>query len=410
EKLLIRASFVYFQVRCLSWTPHGKAKRAIAQPCNTFLYDELEIELQPQHLRQPKPETAGLQFGKHFADHMFESFWRRDSGWSQAKICPIHALQMHPAAKVLHYAQELFEGMKAYRGTDGRIRLFRPELNIQRLLNSAERLGLPTFDAQEFLRCLMRLVDVDRDWVPRTPMSSLYIRPTFFGVEPTLGIARSSEAFLYVITGPVESYYGSTGIKPVGLLADPKYVRAWPGGTGDKKLGCNYAPTLAVQKDAERLGLHQVLWLFGAEQEITEVGAMNVFIFLRNKDGEPELITPPLSGIILPGITRRSVLDLTREWNEFKVSERKVTMQDLREALDEGRLIEMFGCGTACIIAPIDRIFYRQENHSEELLLPTMKNEWHLHARIMRTLQDIHYGVVDHPWSLEVDHNTGEWF
>ncbi|XP_022653815.1 branched-chain-amino-acid aminotransferase, cytosolic-like isoform X2 [Varroa destructor] len=389
-------------VRCLSWTPHGEVKREIARPSHTFVYDNLDIELQPTHLRQRKPETAGLQFGKHFADHMFESYWRRDSGWSQPKICPVHALQMHPAAKVLHYAQELFEGMKAYRGHDGKIRLFRPELNVQRLLASAKRLGLPAFDPQEFLRCLVRLVDVDRDWVPTSPLSALYIRPTFFGVEPTLGVHRSSEAFLYVITGPVGGYY-NTRSRGVSLLADPQYVRAWPGGTGDKKLGCNYAPTLAVQREAERLGLEQVLWLFGPEQQITEVGAMNVFVFLRNRDGEPELITPPLSGIILPGITRRSVLDLVRQWNEFKVTERTITIFELREALNEGRVLEMFGSGTAVLISPVERIVHRQNNRCEDLYIPTMQNEWQLHARITRKLQDIQRGVIDHPWALEID-------
>ncbi|XP_003736975.1 branched-chain-amino-acid aminotransferase, cytosolic [Galendromus occidentalis] len=389
-------------LRCLSWTPQGEVKREIARPSHTFVHDDLDIEIQPPHLRQKKPESAALQFGKHFADHMFESYWTRDSGWSQPKICPVHALQMHPAAKVLHYAQELFEGMKAFRGQDGRVRLFRPELNMERLLNSAERLGLPTFDPQEFLKCLMRLVEIDRDWVPSTPMSSLYIRPTFFGVEPTLGVARSSEAFLYVITGPVGAYY-ATGVKPVSLLADPQYVRAWPGGTGDKKLGCNYAPTLAVQKEADSLGLQQVLWLFGPDQQITEVGAMNIFVFLRSKDGEPELVTPPLSGIILPGIVRRSVLDMTRDWNLFKVSERPICMSELREALDEGRVMEMFGCGTACSISPIGRIYHRQNGHADDLLIPTMQSEWQLHARIMETLTNIQYGVVDHPWSLEID-------
>lgn len=160
-------------------------------------------------------------------------------------------------------------------------------------------------------------------------MSSLYLRPTFCGIEPTLGINRSLEALLYIIAGPVGAYY-ATGVKPVSLLADPQYVRAWPGGTGDKKLGCNYAPTLAVQREAEKLGLNQVLWLFGPDQQITEVGAMNVYVFLRNKDGEHELVTPALSGIILPGITRRSIIDLTREWNEFKVSALRSCMRGIK--------------------------------------------------------------------------------
>lgn len=372
---------------------------------HTFFYKDLKIEESPKNPCLNRPQAKHFPFGTIFSDHMLESNWKLGSGWGQPKIVPFHLIQLHPAAKVLHYAQELFEGLKAYRGRDERIRLFRPELNIERMLASADRLQLPTFDAQEFLRCLMRLVDVDRGWVPCTPMSSLYIRPTLFGIEPTLGLGKSNEAYFYVIMGPVDAYYG-TGVMPISLLADPRYVRAWPGGTGDRKVGCNYAPTLSVQSEAENLGLQQVLWLFGDNAQITEVGAMNVFVFLRDKDDTPELVTPPLNGIILPGITRRSVLDIAREWNEFKVSERMITMSELREAHREGRLIEMFGSGTACVILPIKRILYRTNSCTEDLFIPTMESKEQLHTRIMRCLQDIQYGVVNHPWSVVVEEHA----
>lgn len=386
---------------CLSSKPSAESKGDIVQPDNTFTFNDLEIQLQPRHLRRKKPNDNSLPFGKYFADHMFESYWTKDSGWGKPKICAFHDLQIHPAAKVLHYAHSLFEGMKAYRGLDGKIRLFRPELNVKRLLSSAKRLALPAFDAQEFLRCLIRLVNIDKYWVPTAPLSSLYIRPAFMGIQPTLGVGPSCEALLYVITGPVGSYH-STCVEAVGLLADSKYVRSWPGGTGDKKLGCNYASTISVQMDASAMGLQQVLWLYGEDQQITEVGAMNIFVLLRGKDGVPELVTPPLNGLVLPGITRMSILDLTREWNEFKVSERIITLGELKEALKEDRLMEVFGCGTACVISPVDKIVHRRGKQLEELYIPTMKSELALYARITKSITDIQYGIVGHPWSLEV--------
>ncbi|OQR72481.1 branched-chain-amino-acid aminotransferase, partial [Tropilaelaps mercedesae] len=355
----------------------------------------------PEKFQAPKPDAANIDFGKTFSDHMLECSWTDSTGWCQPRICPMHAIELHPAAKVLHYAQEAFEGMKAYRASNGRILLFRPELNIERLLGSAERLGLPTFDGQEYLRCLKKFISIDREWVPDIPMTALYIRPTYLGVEPALGVARSSDALFYTIAGPVRPYY--TSAKPISLLADPQYVRAWPGGTGDKKLGCNYAPTLIIQKDVEGVGMQQVLWLFGEDQQITEMGAMNVFVLLEDKNGEPELVTPPLNGLILPGITRRSIIELAREWKQCRVSERSITMFELRKTSGEGRLLEMFGTGTACTVLPIDRIVHRQNNQREELHVPTMESKYQMHAQLLQAMLDIQYGVIDHPWSVLVE-------
>ncbi|CAN8003147.1 unnamed protein product [Ixodes pacificus] len=366
------------------WNAAGQPKQAPQEAGASFMYSDLDVELVPASRRRPKPDPSTLVFGKEFSDHMLRIEWSLSKGWSKPKIAEVRDLVLHPAAKVFHYAQELFEGMKAYRGEDDKVRLFRPDANVRRLLNSADRLGLPKFHSEEFLKCLMKLISIEKDWVPKYPMSSLYIRPTFIGIEPSLGVAKSNEAMLFVLTGPVGPYY-STGMKPVSLLADPKYVRAWPGGTGDSKLGCNYAPTLMVQQEAERQKLQQVLWLFGEDEQITEVGAMNVMILLKNKAGETELVTPPLSGIILPGVTRMSILDLTREWNEFKVSERKITMAEVRETLKEGRLLEMFGCGTACVICPIERLVHR----GEDLYIPTMEQKNSLVNRILKAITDI---------------------
>uniref|UniRef100_A0A1E1XA98 branched-chain-amino-acid transaminase n=1 Tax=Amblyomma aureolatum TaxID=187763 RepID=A0A1E1XA98_9ACAR len=381
-----------------SWSAADQPKKDAEKAGPTFLFSDLEVELAPAADRKPKPDPSTLLFGQAMSDHMFTVKYTDTQGWDKPKISPLRNLELHPASKVLHYAQELFEGLKAYRGHDDKIRLFRPDMNIRRLLNSAARIDLPKFDGDEFLKCLSKLVSIEKDWVPKHPMSSLYIRPTFIGIEPTLGVARSNEALLFIILSPVGPYF-RTGIKPVSLLADPKYVRAWPGGTGDKKLGCNYAPTLMVQNEAEKLNLQQVLWLFGEDEQVTEVGAMNVMVLLKNRDGGTELVTPPLSGIILPGVTRQSVLDLTREWNEFKVSERKITMAEIREAIKEKRILEMFGCGTACVICPIERLYHRGEN----LHIPTMEQSSPLASRILKAITDIQYGIVPHSWAVEVE-------
>lgn len=381
-----------------AWNAAGKPKQEPEQPVSSFMFNDLQVELVPESRRKPKPDPSKLLFGKEMSDHMFQASWTSDDGWAKPKISELQNLVLHPAAKVLHYAQELFEGMKAYRGQDGKIRLFRPDLNVRRMLASAARLEFPKFRGEEFMKCLMKLVSIEKDWVPDFPMSSLYIRPTIIGIEPSLGVARSSHVLLFIITCPVGPYF-TTGIKPVSLLADPQYVRAWPGGTGDKKLGCNYAPTLMVQQEAEKRGLQQVLWLYGEDEQVTEVGAMNVMVLLKNKSGETELVTPPLSGIILPGVTRQSVLDLTREWNEFKVSERKITMAEVREALKEDRLLEMFGCGTACVICPIERLVHR----GDDLYIPTMEQKDPLATRVLKAITDIQYGVVPHSWAVEVN-------
>jgi branched-chain amino acid aminotransferase len=291
--------------------------------------------------------------------------------------------------------------MKAYRGVDGRIRIFRPEMNMARMNASAHRAGLPTFEATEFIKCMSRLVTIDQEWVPHTESASLYLRPTLIGIEPTLGVASSDSALLYTILSPVSGYFEKSEKKSSGvsLLADPRYTRAWPGGVGDRKMGSNYAPTIQIQKIATDMGLHQVLWLYGEDHQVTEVGAMNVFVLMVNEQGERELITPPLNGLILPGITRDSVLHLAREWRQFKVSERPVTMPEIKKALYENRVLEMFGTGTACIVSPIERIFYMGEN----LLIPTMDHQEPVFKQILSTLTDIQYGKIKHPWSIAID-------
>eukprot|EP00106_Octopus_bimaculoides_P016821 XP_014784263.1 PREDICTED: branched-chain-amino-acid aminotransferase, cytosolic-like [Octopus bimaculoides] len=296
------------------------------------------------------------------------------------------------------FSLQLFEGMKAYRGLDNRIRLFRPMENMNRMNNSAQRVSLPTFDGRELIECIKKLVSIDADWVPSTPGDTLYIRPTLIGTEPTLGVSPPNKALLFVIASPVGPYF-PTGIKPVTLMADPRYVRSWPGGPGEYKIGSNYAPTLLPQVEAFQQNCQQVLWLFGEDHQLTEVGTMNLFIYWINDDGEKELITPPLNGLILPGVTRRSLLELARGWNEFKVSEKEVNMKKFLTALKEKRIIEVFGAGTACVVCPVERILFNEEKFA----LPTMDNGAELTNRFLSTLMDIQFGRVEHKWSEIVE-------
>ncbi|EPB79008.1 branched-chain-amino-acid transaminase [Ancylostoma ceylanicum] len=341
---------------------------------DTFYHKDLQIKEAKPDQRRPLPKEGDqLGFGALFSDHMLETDYT-GSEWTKPIIHPYGNFSIDPASKVFHYACELFEGMKAYRGEDGRIRLFRPELNMARMRRSAARSSLPDFDGKELLECIKELIRLDQAWVPTQKGASLYIRPTIIATEPMLGVHTSKTAKLFVITGPAGAYFNT--FAPVSLLADPQYIRAAKGGVGAFKMGCNYAPTLKLGEVAKEKGCHQVLWLAGPEHHVTEAGAMNVFLFWKNEQGEDELITASLeSGIILPGVTRQSILELSREMGGFKVTERDFTMNELMKAIKEKRVHEMFGAGTAVVVTPIDRILYDIEGREEELKLPLMDSE-----------------------------------
>ncbi|CRK96718.1 CLUMA_CG010038, isoform A [Clunio marinus] len=384
-----------------SYYPTSKPFKHAPEVGDQFTHSQLAVRLAAPHQLHPKPDADDLVFGKHFTDHMLKiAYHRRLGGWQKPEIMPMENLVLHPAAKVFHYAVELFEGMKAYRGVDGRIRIFRPEMNMARMNASAQRSGLPTFEGDEFIKCMSRLVTIDQEWVPHTEAASLYLRPTLIGIEPTLGVASSDSALLYTILSPVGGYFtaGATSMG-VSLLADPRYTRAWPGGVGDRKMGSNYAPTIQIQKEATAQGLQQVLWLYGEDHQVTEVGTMNFFMLMVNEQGERELITPPLNGLILPGITRDSILHLARDWKQFKVTERTITMFEVKKALYENRILEMFGAGTACVVSPIERIYYMGEN----LMIPTLDHDEPVWKQICTTLTDIQYGKIKHPWGVTID-------
>ncbi|XP_042325207.1 branched-chain-amino-acid aminotransferase, cytosolic isoform X1 [Sceloporus undulatus] len=383
----------------------------------TESFKAADLIINPSTTLKEKPDPNGLVFGTVFTDNMLFIEWSLTSGWEAPHIKPLENLSLHPAVSAFHYAVEprglteakllqmlwlneytLFEGMKAYRGVDGKIRLFRPRLNMDRMLRSAVRATLPGFDKEELLECIRKLVEVEKEWVPYSTSASLYIRPTLIGTEPSLGVKKPSKALLYVILSPVGPYFSSGTFNPISLWADPKYVRAWKGGTGDCKLGGNYGSSIYAQREAMELGCQQVLWLYGDEHQITEVGTMNLFLYWRNEDGEEELATPPLDGIILPGVTRQSILDLARKWEEFKVSERYITMSDLKAALKDNRVKEMFGAGTACVVCPISTILYLGEN----LHIPTMENGPQIATRFLNQLSDIQYGREDSEWTVVV--------
>ncbi|KAL1983581.1 hypothetical protein VTN96DRAFT_10241 [Rasamsonia emersonii] len=345
-----------------------------------------------------------LVFGKTFTDHMLTIEWTATDGWQAPRITPYQNLSLDPATCVFHYAFECFEGMKAYKDKNGRIRLFRPNKNMERLNKTSARIALPTVDGEAFTKLIAEFVKVDSRFIPEQRGYSLYLRPTMIGTQKTLGVGPPGSALLYVIASPVGPYY-PTGFKAVSLEATDYAVRAWPGGVGDKKLGANYAPCIVPQKQAASRGFQQNLWLFGEEEYVTEVGTMNLFMAILNKEtGQKELITAPLDGTILEGVTRDSVLALARERlapEGWVISERKVRMSELAEASAEGRLLEVFGSGTAAIVSPVRSIGYKgkllncglKENEEAGPIASQMKN-W---------IEAIQYGDEEHEWSYIVE-------
>ena len=291
-------------------------------------------------------EEASLGFGKRFTDHMF--MMNYDNGeWHDARIVPYQRLSLDPSCSVLHYAQEIFEGLKAYRADDGRILMFRAKDNAQRLNNSARRLCMPEIDI-DFNYEAMR--QVERDWVPHSAGTSLYLRPTMIAVDEALGVHAAHSYLYYIICSPSGAYY-KAGLAPIRIRVEDKYVRAVRGGTGSAKTGGNYVASLAAQVKAHDEGYSQVLWLDGVERKyIEEVGAMNIFFVIDN-----EIVTPMLQGSILPGITRKSTIELCKSWG-MKVSERRIDIQEIADAYDAGKLQEVFGTGTAAVISPVGHL------------------------------------------------------
>lgn len=330
--------------------------------------------------------------------------WTEAEGWGVPEIKPFQNLSLSPSASVLHYAFECFEGLKAYRDSEDKVRIFRPDRNMARLNSSAERICLPTFDSDTMIRLISEFVKVEKNLIPNQKGFSLYLRPTMIGTEATLNVAGPNRALLYVIASPVGPYY-PTGFKAVRLEATDYAVRAWPGGVGNKKLGANYAPCIKPQREAAARGYQQNLWLFGEEGNITEVGTMNAFfVFKDTATGKKELVTAPLDGTILEGVTRDSILALAREKldpKEWTVSERYCTIHEVAKKSETGELVEAFGAGTAAVVSPIKEIGWNEKQI--QVPLQDGKQAGPLTELVAEWIGDIQYGRVDHPWSLVIE-------
>ena len=308
----------------------------------------LEIKVTRTTTPKAKPaDETKLGFGKIFTDHMFLMNYDEGQGWHDARIVPYGPIALDPAAMCLHYGQEVFEGMKAYKTATGKIQLFRPEKNFERLNVSNERLCIPQINEADCIEAVKALVEIDKDWIPEEKNTSLYIRPFIFAADAHVGVHPAKHLYFVIILSPVGAYYPK-GLDPVDIYVEDKYVRAVKGGMGFTKTGGNYAASLKAQDEAEKKGYTQVLWLDGVERKyIEEVGTMNVFFVIGD-----EIITPELSGSILSGITRMSVIELLKS-KGYKVVERKLSIQEVYEAHANGTLKESFGTGTAAVISPI---------------------------------------------------------
>ncbi len=309
----------------------------------------MEIRIEKTKCPKQKPSGA-LGFGKIFTDHMFEMDYDPQNGWHDARITPYHDLVLSPACVVFHYAQEMFEGMKAYKDANGNIRLFRPMKNIERMNNTNVRMCIPQVDPQDALQAITETVKLDADWIPTEPGTSLYIRPFIIATDVGLGVHPSKHYKFVIILAPSGSYYAA-GLAPVKIIVEDEYVRAVRGGTGFAKVGGNYAASLIGQEKAEQMGYAQVLWLDGITHTyIDEVGAMNVFFVIDGK-----IVTPQLEGNILPGVTRDSTIAFLRH-KGYDVQERRISIQEVYDAHKNGHLEEMFGTGTAAVISPVGEL------------------------------------------------------
>lgn len=353
-----------------------------------------KITIQKNQNPKVKPDQSNLGFGQYFSDHMFILDYNQEKGWHDARIVPYGPLPMDPSTMVFHYGQAIFEGLKAYKTKEGKITLFRPEMNMKRINNSNVRMSIPQIDVDAAVEAVKTLVSIDRDWIPTEPGTSLYIRPFIIATDPYLGVRASNTYKFIIILSPSGAYYPS-GINPVKILIENEYVRAVRGGTGFAKTPANYAASLKAQDIAHDKGYVQVLWLDGVERKyIEEVGSMNVFF----KIGD-EVVTPSLDGSILPGITRDSVIHLLKHWG-IKVSERKLSVRELYDAHAEGKLIEAFGTGTAAVISPMGEL-----NWDGNVITVNDGKIGDLSRRLYDTITGIQSGSVkdEFNWLTEVE-------
>jgi len=354
---------------------------------------DIRVEKKSSDLLKAKPDESSLGFGKHMTDHMFVMLFDEKIGWHDAAIKPYENFSLDPAAMILHYGQAIFEGLKAYRGKDNKIYLFRPTDNLKRMNISAARMCMPEIPVDDVLTAMKKLVAIDEDWVPKAEGATLYIRPTMIATEAGLGVRPATQYIFFIIKSPVGAYYPE-GFNPVKIFVTDKYIRAVAGGVGNVKTAGNYAASIMAAVEAQKLGYTQVLWLDAIERKyIEEVGTMNIFFLIND-----ELITPPLSGSILPGITRDSVLRLTKDWG-LKVSEKRITIDEVLAANKNGSLQEIFGTGTAAVISPVGELNYKGQ-------ICTINNgkTGDLAQKLFDELQAIQNGYKKDPynWVVEV--------
>ncbi|MCF0143058.1 MAG: branched-chain amino acid aminotransferase [Parasporobacterium sp.] len=353
------------------------------------------MEIKVERTQNPKAKPTGaLGFGKIFTDHMFVMDYEEGKGWFNPRVIPYQSFEMDPASVVFHYGQTMFEGLKAYKGEDGQIYLFRPDMNAKRANRSNERLCIPELPEEYFIEGVKAVVDVDKDWIPTEPGTSLYVRPFIIPTDVFLGVAPSATYKYIVILSPSGAYYAE-GLAPVGIWIEDEYVRAVRGGMGFAKTGGNYACSLIGQVKAHADGYSQVLWLDGVERKyIEEVGAMNIFFKIGGK-----IVTPMLQGSILPGITRDSVLTLCREWG-MEVEERRISVEELIEAQKSGALEEVFGTGTAAVISPVGKLRYK-----DDVMVIGDGGIGPVSQKLYDTVTGIQLGKLEdtHGWRVKVD-------
>ena len=345
-----------------------------------------------EHLKE-KPDQKNLGFGKYMTDYMFVMDWDREKEWHDARIVPHEPMLLDPACVALHYAQETFEGMKAYRTKEGKIQLFRPEMNAKRMIKSNERLCMPPVPVDMFVEAVEELVKVEKDWVPSEPETSLYIRPSMFATESSLGVHMASSYKFVVICTPVGAYYAE-GVNPVRILVEDELVRAVKGGTGFTKCGGNYAASILGQVKAEKQGCTQVLWLDGVERKyVEEVGTMNIMFKIAG-----EIYTAPIEGTVLPGVTRDSIIHILKDWG-YKVNETRLSVDDLMKAGHDGTLEEAFGTGTAAVISPVGEFVYKDD----KVTVNDFKTG-ELTQKLYDYLTGIQWGSVEdkYHWTVEV--------
>ncbi|MBI5188904.1 MAG: branched-chain amino acid aminotransferase [Nitrospirae bacterium] len=353
-----------------------------------------EIAVKKTMSLKTKPEDSELVFGEVFTDHMFVMDYSPDKGWHNPRIEPYGPFYLDPSTMVFHYGQAIFEGIKAYKGINGKILLFRPQKYISRLNSSARRLCIPEVEPELILSAIKKLINIDRDWVPSNRGTALYIRPAIIATDPYLGVRPSHTYIFFIILSPVGAYY-TEGFKPVRILVTDKYVRAVPGGVGAAKTPGNYAASLLAAEEARKMGYTQVLWLDGVHHKfVEEVGTMNIFFRIGD-----EVITPPLEGTILAGVTRDSVLILLKEWG-IAVSERRISIDEVFAAGERDSLLEVFGTGTAAVISPVSELSYK-----DRTITINDGQVGELSKRLFEEIVSLQYGEKKDPfgWIVEID-------